>query len=341
MKQRVIAITYLLLWTASVFAGEEKRGEAGFMFLHVPLGARETALGTTGLTNSSGASAIYWNPANVSSADRATFTFSYLNHFAGITSNYAAVSFPMGETGVFGLSFNYLSYGSIEKTSETNPNGGLGNYTPYDLALGFTYSKQITDRVSGGLTVKFLNSAIDQVSASAFAFDFGFTYNTGYRGLKLGFAATNIGPQSIYNGDGLVRNTTDPISGQQSFLKFGSEPFELPAAVNFGASMELYRNEQNSITGILEQNINSFQANRTNFGAEYGFQNMFFARVGYTSTLKRNRDYRTSKAATAGLTFGGGLDYKFNDDLGVTFDYGYMDVGQLDATHRFSVGIKF
>ncbi|NUM80271.1 outer membrane beta-barrel protein, partial [bacterium] len=159
---------------------------------------------------------------------------------------------------------------------------------------------------------------------------------------KLGFAATNIGPQSQYVGDGLVRQTrlTDP-SGTEAFLKFGSEPFELPAAVNFGASMELYRNEQNAITGMLEQNINSFQASRTNLGFEYGFKEMFFARMGYTSTLKKDRDYKTGKASTAGLTFGGGVDYKFNDNLGMTVDYGYLDMGQLDATHRFTVGIKF
>ncbi|NUM82429.1 PorV/PorQ family protein [bacterium] len=342
MRIKLISLLILALFVSSVFAGETKRGEAGFMFLKVPLGARETALGMSGLTSTNGASAIYWNPANVSAADRPTFAFSYLNHFAGISSNYAGVSFPLSDVGVFGVSFNYMSYGDIVKTTEDAPDGSLGHYAPYELALGFTYSKQITDRVSGGVTFKFLNSKIDLVDASGIAFDFGFTYNTGYRGLKLGFAATNIGPQSRYEGDGLVRQQTiaDP-SGSTAFLRFGSEPFELPAAVNFGASMELYRNEQNAITGMLEQNINSFQASRTNMGLEYGFQNMFFARMGYTSTLKKDRDYKTGKASTAGLTFGGGIDYKFNDNLGFTVDYGYLDMGQLDATHRFTVGIKF
>lgn len=338
--RKILSILMIALYAITVQAGEEKRGEAGFMFLKVPMGAREVGMGMNGLTTTSGANAIYWNPANISSADRATFSFSYLNHFAGISSNYAAVSFPYAEAGVFAVSFNYLSYGDIEKTTEDSPNGNIGFYSPYELALGFSYSKQITDRVSGGLTVKFVNSKIDLVSASGMSFDFGFTYNTGYRGLKLGFAVTNIGPQAKYEGDGLTREITD-ASGETSFLKFDSEPFELPASVNFGASLELYRNEQNAITGMLEQNINSFQASRTNMGFEYGFQNMFFARMGYTSTLKKDRDYKTGKASTAGLTFGGGIDYKFSDNLGMTVDYGYLDMGQLDATHRFTVGIKF
>lgn len=339
--KKLLIMAFLLLYTVTAFAGETKRGEAGFMFLKVPMGARETALGTTGITSSFGAGAMYWNPANVASLDRPSFALSYVSHFAGISSNYAAVSFPMSDIGVFGVSMNYMSYGDIEKTTETSPEGGLGNYSPYEMAIGFTYSKQITDRVSGGMTVKVLSSKIDLVQANAYAFDFGFTYNTDYRGLKLAFTVTNLGPQARYEGDGLIRQTTVDASGQTAFLRYGSEPFELPASVNFGAVMDIYRDEQNSLTGAVEQNVNAFQVSHTNLGVEYGFKNMFFARGGYTSALKRDRDYRTGEAVYGGLTLGAGVDYKFTDKLGATVDYGYLNMGQLGGTHRFTVGLKF
>lgn len=345
MKKKIFSVVLAALLAVNANAGEGKRGEAGFMFLKVPIGARETGMGWTGLTHSSGANALYWNPANASALDRPSFTFTYLDHFAGISSNYAAVTFPLSDVGVFGVSFNYLSYGDLIKTTEDSPEGNLGTYSPYDLALGFSYSKQITDRVSGGLTVKFIQSKIDFSSASGVAFDFGFTYNTGYKGLKLGFTATNIGPQAKYEGDNFVREITvaDPTSPSEiAFVRFGSEPFELPASVNFGASMDLYRNEQNAIMGILEQNVNSFQVSRTNFGLEYGFKSMFFARLGYTSALKRDRDFRTGEAKWAGLTLGTGIDYKFGDNLGTTIDYGYTNLGEsLGSVHRFTVGVKF
>jgi hypothetical protein len=336
----------LAMLAASVSAGEEKRGEAGFAFLRVPIGARETSLGTTGLTHASGANALFWNPANAAGLDRPSVSVSYLNHFAGISSNYFAATIPMSDVGTFGFSLNYLSYGDIERTTEASPDGNLGSYSPFEIAVGFSYAKQITDRVSGGLTVKFVSSKIDAVQASGVAFDFGFSYNTGFRGLKLGFVASNIGPQAKYDGDGLFRQVSLPnpnatSAGSQGFLQFESEPFELPASVNFGATMDLYRNEQNSVSGILEQNINSFAVSRTNLGLEYGFKNMFFARGGYTSALKRDRDYRTGKAPMAGLTLGAGVDYKFSDAFGVTIDYGWMDLGELNATHRFTVGVKF
>lgn len=345
MKNKIVSVALIALFVGSAFAGEEKRGEAGFMFLKVPVGAREASLGWTGLTTTTGAQALYWNPANASAVDRPSFSFSYLSYFAGIKSNYVAATLPVSDVGVFGFSLNFVSYGDIEKTTEASPDGNLGTYSPFEMALGFSYSKQITDRVSGGMTVKMVQSKIDLVTATGVAFDFGFAYNTGFRGLKMGFAATNIGPQAAYRGDGLVReiDNIDPDeAGETAFLRYDSEPFELPASVNFGASMDLFRNEQNAIVGVLEQNINSFQVSRTNFGAEYSFQNMFFARLGYTSSLKRDRDFRTGKAAMAGLTFGAGVDYKFNDNLGANVDYGYTNLGDnLGNVHRFTVGVKF
>ncbi len=47
-----------LLSTDSALYAGEGRGEAGWMLLKVPLGARGTSLGWTGLTQTSGAAAI-------------------------------------------------------------------------------------------------------------------------------------------------------------------------------------------------------------------------------------------------------------------------------------------
>ncbi|MBL7994425.1 hypothetical protein JNM05_03555, partial [bacterium] len=43
----------------------------------------------------------------------------------------------------------------------------------------------------------------------------------------------------------------------------------------------------------------------------------------------------------SGLTLGAGVDYKFTDKFGAAVDYGFMDMGDLGKTHRFTVGLKF
>lgn len=342
MKHIILILIILGMAIPSVYGGEDKTGEAGFMFLKVPMGARETSMGMTGLTQSTGAGAMFWNPAAISHAEGITLSFSHLKHFAGIQSNYGALAIPAGDIGTFAVSVNYLSFGEIEITTAERPNGTGVYFTPADMAFGVGYSKQITDRVSGGLAVKYIYSKIDLVEATAFAFDFGFIYNTGYRGLKLGFVMSNIGPQSKYAGDGLTRNIKFDEWGTENsaFLSYGSEPFEMPAAVNFGFSMDVFRSEQNALIVNVEQNVNNFQSNRTNMGLEYGFNNMLFLRGGYTSAFSKKADY-TATGSMGGLTFGAGLNYKFTDNFGVGVDYGYMNMGKLDPGHRLTVNFSF
>ncbi len=336
----VLIIMTALLVSSSVFAGGDKTGEAGFMFLKIPVGAREVALGGTGLTSTTGAGAIFWNPANISAQDRPSVTFSNLNHFAGISSNYFAFAVPLEEIGTLSAGLTYVSWGSIHMTTEERPDGTGSTFSPYELALSTAFSRQVTDRVSAGMAVKFVYSQIDQVSANGVAFDFGFTYNTGMRGLKFAFVANNLGTKARYDGEGLIQEV-DISSSRRAFLRYSSEPFEMPASVGLGASMDAFRNEQNAVTVFADQNINNFSANRTNFGLEYGFRQMFFLRGGYTSTFSKNVDYSVGSSSGAGLAFGGGINYKFTETIGINVDYGYFNQGILDATHRFSVGLTF
>lgn len=342
MKRIFFILILFGMIVPDIYGGDDKTGEAGFMFLKVPMGARETAMGLTGLTQSIGASAMYWNPAAISHAEGITATFSHLQHFAGIQSNYAALAIPVGDVGTFAVNLNYLSFGEIEITTVDRPNGTGVFFTPSDMAFGVGYSKQVTDRVSAGVVMKYIYSKIDLVTAGAFAFDFGFIYNTGYRGLKLGFVMSNIGPQAKYEGDGLTRNIAFNQWGTENsaFLNYGSEPFELPASVNMGLSMDVFRSEQNALIMNIEQNVNNFQANRTNFGFEYGFKEMVFLRGGYTSAFNKKADY-TSTGGMGGLTLGAGLNYKFTDRFGVGVDYGYMNMGELDPGHRITVHFQF
>jgi hypothetical protein len=243
------------------------------------------------------------------------------------------------EIGTFSAGLTYVNWGSIKVTTVDAPEGTGASFSPYEMALSAGYSKQVTDRVSAGMVFKFLFSKIDQVDASGMAFDFGFTYNTGMRGLKLGFVASNLGLKSRYDGEGLI-NEIDISPTQRAFLRYSAEPFELPASVSFGASMDAFRNEENAVTLFADEAVNNFGPNRTNMGLEYGFKQMFFLRGGYTSTFSKSNDYAVGGSA-GGLSMGGGISYKFAESVGITVDYGYLNQGILDATHRFSIGLNF
>ena len=45
---------------------------------------------------------------------------------------------------------------------------------------------------------------------------------------------------------------------------------------------------------------------------------MFFLRGGYSRSLDKDVDYGTGNK-TGGMTVGAGVDYKFNENMGITF----------------------
>ena len=68
---------------------------------------------------------------------------------------------------------------------------------------------------------------------------------------------------------------------------------------------------------------------------------MFFLRVGYNSTWKRDTDARTGEASLAYFTAGAGLNLSWSEGKSVGFDYAFQDLGQLDSVHRFTLGLNF
>jgi hypothetical protein len=75
--------------------------------------------------------------------------------------------------GTIGLSFTYLDYGDMEVTTLREPDGTGEIFSPKDMAIGLTYSYNLTDRFSLGGTAKYVHQNIWNTNASAFAADLG------------------------------------------------------------------------------------------------------------------------------------------------------------------------
>ena len=115
--------------------------------------------------------------------------FSHTAYIADINLNYFALAHSFGNLGFVGLSAKVLSIGDIPRTTETAPDGTGEIFSPTFATLGATYSRRMTDRVNFGGTVYYLSEKILQETATGVAFDFGFQYDAGYRGLARDSAA--------------------------------------------------------------------------------------------------------------------------------------------------------
>ena len=337
LKRCILVGVTLLIICGLLFADEGRKGQAGFQFLRIPVGAREVAMGNSGLASSVGASAFYWNPAGVVMQPGFEVQFSHLQWFGDVSYQQFIGTTELGTLGAIGLSIQYPSYPDIIETTEEVPDGTGATFAPYDIAVGLNLSRMLTDRVAFGINLKFIGESIALVNANAFAIDVGLTYKTNFQGLQLGFAIQNYGSNGQFTGSGLRRfilRTDGPPNQTPVPVNIESDDIELPSSVQMGFSILPFKTENISVLVGTDYVVNMFSGNRTNVGAELGYEEKFFLRGGYFM----NSDY----SADAGqLTFGGGVDYPISENLRISFDYAYADLGRLNNAQYITIGMKF
>ncbi len=237
-------------------ANTERIGLAAAQELRIPVGSRGTAMGGAIMASVSGAEALYWNPAGVALGDTPReFTFSYLDYIADMSMSYIGVTTKIGESSTIGISAKILSVGDIIVTTESSPEGTGEVITPNFSVIGFTYSRQFTDRVSFGATGKFIHEGVRRVSATGMAFDFGFQYYTGLKGLSLGIAIRNLGSDMKFDGADLdvpvvlgdALTEAESSAGARNF-RTSLAPAELPTSIELGLAYEMYTGQQGTGT---------------------------------------------------------------------------------------------
>src|SRR5262245_14004910 len=257
-----VALAILMVFAGLALAGTETRlGTGGAPELRLPVGARSIALSGSDLGSISGVEALYYNPAGLAATDKQTeVAFSYTRYIADMNLNYFAVAQSLGDLGMLGVSVKVLSIGDIVQTTETAPDGTGNVFSPTFSTLGLTYAKRMTDRVNFGATVGYVSERILQETAAGMVFDFGFQYDTGYHGAKLGMAMKNFGSNLEFTGSDFESNQqppgSDPQSGVRTFSA-GSARFELPSHFEMGMSFPFMQGV-NNLTGFAVYQSNSY-----------------------------------------------------------------------------------
>lgn len=335
----ICVISVLALASVSLAGSDRRLGTSGAQYLRIPVGSRGTAMGGAIGADVYGAEAIFYNPAGVAMIEGTEVMFSHLNYFADMDLNYFAVTTSIEDFGSIGFSAKILSVGEIVKTTwNASTVEGTGEiYNPSSAVIGLTYSRILTDRVTFGITGKFLNEQIDLVSAKGMAIDFGVNYDTKWNNLRLGFVIKNLGPSMSFEGEGLnyfvqVPGTSPQVSPVK-ILSANSASFELPAWAEMSMAWDAYSQDMHRATvyGTFQANTFSKDLYRTAF--EYAYDEKYFVRGGYTIDDKQN-DY------LYGLTFGAGAVFNFGDTE-VTFEYSWNQTEFFDNNQYFTGKINF
>jgi len=340
-----IAIPVVLLGVAghALAGGLDRMGTAGAQELRIPVGAASIAIGGSAVAIGNGIANIYYNPASLAAVDNAEALISYSTYLADSKVNYGAVSTKVGSQGNVALSIKVLNIGDIIVTTEDAPEGTGEILNPTYSVFGLTYGRRMTDRVSLGVTANYINEKIAQTTATGFAADFGVQYDTGWRGLRFGFAMKNIGPNMNFSGPDFEQRFTlpgDDPSAQPHVVRLEATGFELPSYLQLGVSYDVGIAEKQHATIYGTFQGNNFSTDEYRIGAEYLLGEHIALRGGYVGQLALNSSDRQSDYLYS-FMYGAGLNFKMGDRP-LSFDWAGTHVGQFfDDNQQVSLRIAF
>ena len=332
------AVAVLLLTSGLAWAGSENRlGTSGAAELRLPVGARTVALASSDLAMVGGAEALYFNPAGIVNTTRKTdVLFSHTRYIGDMNINYVGIAQVMGGAGSIGVSAKVLSVGDIAFTSETAPDGDGSTFSPTYATVGLTYGKQVTDRVNFGGTLTYISEHVLQTTAAGVAFDFGFQYDTGYRGMRLGVSMKSYGPNMAYGGSDFDFITPVPgdepgASGRN--VRQQAAAFELPASFQMALGLPVVQGA-NPVTLFGTYSSNSYGRDDGRIGAEWTLRKMLALRGGYHYNGDENDLFQWSYGVGVNVPVGASqlsVDYAGQPVNGGFFD----DVQHLSVSLRF------
>lgn len=337
----ILIIALLTITTTDMFAGNEDRiGSAGASQLLINPWARTTGLAGSNIASIRGIQGSFLNPAGIAFTRQTEVMFTNTTWLSGadISINAIGLSQRLGESSVIGVSVVSIDWGDLVRSTTALPEGDGTTFSPSFSNIGISYSKEFSNSIYGGVTVRIISEGIADVSASGFALDAGIQYVTGERDqVKFGIALKNVGPGMKYSGNGLTTGVST-TGGSSINLEQRSAAFELPSLVNIGIAYDFILAENHGLQANGSFISNSFTRDQYKVGVEYNFKKNFMLRGGYTAEPSSSSSNDTS-SALSGPAFGASLGTNIGENGGsLSFDYSYQVTNPFDGVH--SIGLR-
>ena len=373
--KRVVSLVLVCSLSLSAFianAGNEDRtGQSGAAELLINPWARGTGWGNVNVANARGVEAIFTNVAGVAFTKKTQVSFMNTQYLqgSGAKINAFGITQKVTETGVLGLSVASMGFGNIPVTTEEDPEGNIGSFSPNFLNISLAYSNSFSDQIHGGVVIKIVNESISDMSATGIAIDAGIQYVTGkYDNARFGIALKNVGTPMSFSGDGLSVRGLINGSTTNLTLEQRSGEFELPTMLTMGLSYDFlwakkdndnvpsdaagnkpknkkqtlsYDNAEHRLTLAGAFISNAFSKDQFIGGVEYSWHNLLQIRTGYAYESDQ-MDAQLTKSIYTGFNFGGSVLVPLNKEKGSYFsiDYSYRTTRNFSGCHTIGAVIN-
>jgi len=313
MKRYIIKATFIVTVLLFVLGSQpgwakdinSKVGTSSFPFLKINIGARAVGMGGafTGLANDE--SALYYNPAGISSYEEDRFILGYHNYFVDMQSGFLGYIHPVREGMFLSGWISYLNYGEFIQTDSFGTI--TGTFGGGDLLAAVSLSVKQGYNLTLGGTVKLIYERIQDFSATGFAVDLGVKYSANRDRLGLGMMIQNLGKQ---------------------LSAFDEEKYRLPLTLRGGVSLRPRAFPLILATDLIIPVDNDAVLA---IGTEYYEFKPFYARIGWNSFGSNFRG-ADSDDSWAGLSLGVGFDIKK-----MHLSYAFSPSADLGESHRVTL----
>ncbi len=308
----ILVLSFLVLvsplWSQSdqEFKNFNRAGKSIYNFLRVEQGARPVAMGGAFTAVSDDINSIFYNPAGLTNIQGMEYLFSYTNWLVGSKFYSGAFGYKTN-FGTFGFSFVHFGIEEFEETLPLQPEGTGRMVGAGDLALGLAYARDITDRLSLGGHVRYIEETLDMDTRRTVGIDLATFYKTGFHDLVLGVALRNMGP------DQAVSRVTL------------SESFPMPIDFNVTLASRVYGNEDDPLSVLVafENGFTIDWGDRYRAGTEVWLMNLLALRGGYRFNYS-NSDFSLGLGISPKLR-----GRKLNIDIAYTNYQEYFDAPLL------------
>ena len=186
----LLAVAVVALWAMA----DDAPATTAYNFLSVPVSSHVYGLGGHNLTIiDDDINLVEQNPALLGPEYDHQVGLNYMRYIGD--TNFAGVRYGQGvsEHGAVAVGIQYFGYGDLQGAA---PDGTMtGTFSASDMAFSLTYSHDISERVRGGITLKYLYSKYEDYSAGAVAADLGVNFYNPDHEFTASLVAKNLGGQ--------------------------------------------------------------------------------------------------------------------------------------------------
>jgi hypothetical protein len=191
---RLLPFLPFYLFTLLPLPATAQESQTAYNFLRLPVSAHVAALGGENVSLvEDDATLIFHNPALINDVSDRTINLNFMTYMQGAKTASAAFLKAAGDRGTWGVTAQYMDYGSMKETTADNQD--LGTFSARDIALGGTFAYALTNTISGGVTAKVVSSHIAGYSSLAVGIDLGANYYNEAHELSISAVARNLGGQ--------------------------------------------------------------------------------------------------------------------------------------------------